>query len=126
MNEKSKKASSAVRQNMAENNRRIRNFILQKGKAKRTEAAPYSANPERVNHVRFPQWQWQWQWRGTQVASHLPRFQRASLGEMLSPNTLCGNTKNFGGKNYREENSKTKQTYNLFFPRIGAGTAHHR
>lgn len=95
MNEKSKKASSAVRQNMAENNRRIRNFILQKGKAKRTEAAPYSANPERVNHVRFPQWQWQWQWqwRGTQVASHLPRFQRASLGEMLSPNTLCGSTK---------------------------------
>ncbi len=91
MNEKSKKASSAVRQNMAENNRRIRNFILQKGKAKRTEAAPYSANPERVNHVRFPQWQWQW--RGTQVASHLPRFQRASLGEMLSPNTLCGSTK---------------------------------
>lgn len=89
MNEKSKKASSAVRQNMAENNRRIRNFILQKGKAKRTEAAPYSANPERVNHVRFPQWQW----RGTQVASHLPRFQRASLGEMLSPNTLCGSTK---------------------------------
>ena len=32
-------------------------------------------------------------WRGTQVASHLPRFQRASLGEMLSPNTLCGSTK---------------------------------
>lgn len=27
------------------------------------------------------------------MASHLPRFQRASLGEMLSPNTLCGNTK---------------------------------
>ena len=25
------------------------------------------------------------------MASHLPRFQRASLGEMLSPNTLCGN-----------------------------------
>ena len=60
------------------------------------------------------------------MASHLPSVPLASLGEMLSPNTLCGNTKNFGGKNYQEENSKTKQTYNLFFPRIGAGTAHHR
>ena len=41
MNENSKKADTAVRQNMAENNRRIRNFILQKGKAKRTETAPH-------------------------------------------------------------------------------------
>ena len=65
-------------------------------------------------------------WRGTQVASHLPRFQRASLGERASPNTLCENTKNFGGKNYREEKSKTKQAHHLFFPRIGTGTAHHR
>ena len=45
------------------------------------------------------------------MASHLPSVPLASLGEMLSPNTLCGSTKNFGGKNYREENSKTEQTY---------------
>ena len=45
------------------------------------------------------------------MASHLPSVPFASLGEMLSPNTLCGSTKNFGGKNYREENSKTEQTY---------------
>lgn len=85
------------------------------GKAKQTD----SANPERINHSRFPQW------RGTQVASHLPSVPLASLGEMLSPNTLCENTKNFGGKIYREGNSKSKQSYHLFFPRIGAGTAHH-
>ena len=41
----------------------------------------------------------------------MPSVPLASLGEMLSPNTLCGNTKNFGGKNYREKDSKTKQTY---------------
>ena len=51
MNEKSKKASSAVRQNMAENNRRIRNFILQKGKAKRTE--PFSAMAMAMAMARY-------------------------------------------------------------------------
>ena len=44
---------------------------------------------------------------------------------MLSPNTLCGNIKNFGGKNYREENSKTKQANHLFFSRIGTWEANH-
>ena len=54
MNEKSKKASSAVRQNMAENNRRIRNFILQKGKAKRTEKpCPFSAMAMAMAMARY-------------------------------------------------------------------------
>ena len=60
------------------------------------------------------------------MASHLPSVPLASLGEMLSPNTPLRKHKNLGGKNYREENSKTKQTYYLFFPRIGTRAAHHR
>ena len=59
------------------------------------------------------------------MASHLPSVPLASLGEMLSPNTLLWKHKKLGGKNYREENSKTKQTYYLFFPRIGTGAAYH-
>ena len=64
------------------------------------------------------------QWRGTQVASHLPSVALASLGEMLSPNTLCRNNKKLGGKNYRKE-SKEKKTDHLFLSRVGTGTENH-
>ena len=41
-------------------------------------------------------------WRGTQVASHLPSVPLASLGEMLSPKTLCTLHENLPKQIFRE------------------------
>ena len=49
------------------------------------------------------------------MASHLPRFQRASLGEILSPKTLCKNKKSLEEKIIEKKTVKRNRpiTYSL-------------
>lgn len=55
-------------------------------------------------------------WRGTQVASHLPRFQRASLGEMLSPKTPLQTKKQlFGGTTIEKKTVKRNRPITYSF-----------